>query len=114
MNEICLYITSTEYPCCHLPADLPLAATERESFVEIGDGLEPIVVRCWMTQAQFTALPLTARQGRTAVGVRMRGTANVYPAGSSQELGARTLTLSAEFYLHYFLLFPNESTSNCW
>lgn len=99
MNEICLYSGSTEYPCCHLPTNLPLAVNERESFVEIGDGLDPVVCRCWMTSGQFAALPSGVRAGTAAIGVRMRGTANAYPAGATQSLGDRTLTMAAAFYL---------------
>src|SRR6478609_4089680 len=98
-NQFYLYTGATNYPGVHLPRETPVGFDERESYVDIRDGIEPAFARMWMTAAQFNATPSTFRQGTSALGIKMSGWANLYPPGGSRAMDNRTITFPEVFYL---------------
>ena len=67
-NSILLNYSGTSYPCSHLPVEVArqLPPNQRESYMDYGDGQDPIVVRVFMIESQWTALPTAIKTGVAA------------------------------------------------
>ncbi len=74
-----------EYPCTLLDGSVHSRFSDRECFVEIGEGQEPIYARVWMMVSQYNALPSAFRNGTGKMGIIMRGQGNDYPATAGMQ-----------------------------
>jgi len=97
VNTLGLVSGGKTYPCCHLPVDLCLPPDQREAYIEIGEGSEPVKARVWMSATQFQALPSETRSGASPVGISMSGqTMDLYNPTTAD---GRTLATGTKLYV---------------
>ena len=75
INQV--YLLSEEgvkFPCVLLDKDVLCPPEDREVYVELGEGQEPIEARVWMTTSQRDALPAQVASGwEKSVSIVMKG-----------------------------------------
>lgn len=97
-NQCYLTRGGSNFACCFLPPEMCLPPTEREAYLEYGDGHLPTVARVWMTSDQFkAAVPTPTNSALLVFSLTMAGMANDYPAGTSQSVGPKTITTGSIF-----------------
>lgn len=77
-NYLYLYDDDGDYPCQLLGEDATLPPEDREAYIEIGIGHEPIRARVWMTSEAFQNLPVNLQRGSGKCGIKLGAPANAF------------------------------------
>lgn len=98
-NYYGLYDDSGDYPCSLLDGDVMLAPEDREVYVEIGPGHEPIRARVWMTSTAFALLPSGLKNGTATCGIKIGAPSNTLDSPTSGGTVMREMKYCKNFRL---------------
>lgn len=70
-NYLYLYDADGDYPCTLIEKGSLMAPEDREAYIDMGPGHEPIRARIWMTSDLFQALPEGIRNGTALCGIKI-------------------------------------------
>lgn len=83
-NTITVNNGGSSFACCHIPIEVAqyMPPDARESFLDYGDGSEPICARVFMSKSQYDGLPAAVRGGQVS-GLSFSGMGFVWPPDSA-------------------------------
>ena len=98
-NQLYLSAAGKTYNTVLLDRRVALPPADREAFLDIPEGAEPLRARVWMTASQFNALPTPILQGVTPVALNFIGNAFPWPPGSNPQIAKQTLSTAEMFFI---------------
>lgn len=105
-TSIVLFSGTNEYACSYPEPTLSMPVEEREAFVDISTGTDPIRARMWMVDSIFSTLPSNVQNGSAPIGLKLRTVSNTLTSpqtSSDTNAGTgslyRELAFATVFYL---------------